>query len=134
MRHLDDLVARRYEGAASWVDRVAVFQRAVELLDPVVRGVFAEADAAFLENTGEITRRSVEDSDGSVRFRVGMTFDDIEREMLLKTLAYYNNNKRSAARALGITTKTIYNRLLRYRSQGLIDDSQLGTPEDSESE
>jgi DNA-binding NtrC family response regulator len=69
-----------------------------------------------------------------VRFRVGMTFDDIEREMLLKTLAYYNNNKRSAARALGITTKTIYNRLLRYRSQGLIDDAQLGTPDDGESE
>lgn len=66
MRHLDDLVARRYEGAVSWVDRVAVFRRAVELLDPVVRSVFAEADATFLENTGEITRDSVEDSDGSV--------------------------------------------------------------------
>jgi hypothetical protein len=66
MRHLADLVARRYEGAQSWVDRVAVFDRAVELLDPVVRGVFAEADAAFLEHTGEITRRRVEDSDGSV--------------------------------------------------------------------
>jgi hypothetical protein len=66
MRHLDDLVARRYEGAESWVDRVAVFDRAVELLDPIVRGVFAEADAAFLENTGEITRHRDEDSDGSV--------------------------------------------------------------------
>jgi DNA-binding NtrC family response regulator len=74
--------------------------------------------------------RSIDDSDGSVRFRVGMTFEDIEREMLLKTLAHYNNNKRHAARALGITTKTIYNRLLRYRSLGLIDDSQVGTPPD----
>ena len=78
--------------------------------------------------------KAPDDSDGSVRFRVGMTFDDIEREMLLKTLAHYNNNKRSAARALGITTKTIYNRLLRYRSQGLIDEALLGTPpEDGES-
>ena len=50
--------------------------------------------------------------------------------MLLKTLAHYNNNKRHAARALGITTKTIYNRLLRYRSLGLVDDSQVGTPPD----
>lgn len=66
MRHLDDLVARRYEGAASWVDRVAVFGRAIELLDPVVRGVLAEADAMFLEHTGEISRHRVEDSDGSV--------------------------------------------------------------------
>jgi hypothetical protein len=66
MRHLADLVARRYEGAVSWVDRVAVFHRAVELLDPVIWRVLAEADAAFLDNTGEITRRGVEQDDGSV--------------------------------------------------------------------
>ena len=73
---------------------------------------------------------AVEDENGVVRFRVGMTFDDIEREMLLKTLAHYKQNKRHAARALGITTKTIYNRLLRYRSLGLIDDAQVGAPEE----
>ncbi len=66
MRHLADLVARSYEGAASWPDRLAVFHRAVELLDPVVRAVFAEANTTFLENTGEITRRSTEQDDGSV--------------------------------------------------------------------
>ena len=88
-----------------------------------------------IEMDAEPVFRSAEDDNGVVRFRVGMTFDDIEREMLLKTLAHYNNNKRSAARALGITTKTIYNRLLRYRSQGLIDDAQVGTPpEESEAE
>jgi len=76
--------------------------------------------------------RAVDESDGSVRFRVGMTFEDIEREMLLKTLAYYNNNKRQAARALGITAKTIYNRLLRYRSLGLIDEALLGSPPEEE--
>jgi hypothetical protein len=66
MRHLADLVTRTYEGAESWVNRVAVFHRAVQLLDPVIRGVFEEADAAFLENTGEITRYSVEQGDGSI--------------------------------------------------------------------
>jgi hypothetical protein len=66
MRHLGDLVARRYEGAESWPDRLAVYHRAVELLDPVVRGVLAEADATFLEGTGEISRHSVEQDDGSV--------------------------------------------------------------------
>ncbi len=66
MRHLADLVARSYEGATSWADRLTVFQQAVELLDPVVRDVLAEADAIFLETTGEVTRRSVEHNDGSV--------------------------------------------------------------------
>jgi DNA-binding NtrC family response regulator len=73
--------------------------------------------------------RPVESNDGAVRFQVGMTFDDVEREMLLKTLAYHGNNKRQAARALGITAKTIYNRLLRYRELGLIDEEQVGEPE-----
>ena len=66
MRHLADLAARSYEGAESWPDRLAVYRRAVELLDPVVRGVRAEADTTLLENTGEISRHSVEQGDGSV--------------------------------------------------------------------
>ncbi len=66
MRHLADLVTHSYEGVTSWPDRLTVFHRAVQLLDPVVRDVFAEADAMFLENTGEVTRHSVEQSDGSV--------------------------------------------------------------------
>jgi hypothetical protein len=68
-RHLDDLVARRYEGAESWPDRRALFQRAAELLDPLVRRVLAETDETFLESTGEITTREVEHDDGSVEQR-----------------------------------------------------------------
>jgi DNA-binding NtrC family response regulator len=59
----------------------------------------------------------------AVKFAVGMSFEDIEREMLLKTLARCGNNKSRAARVLGITSKTIYNRLMRYRALGLIDDA-----------
>jgi DNA-binding NtrC family response regulator len=78
--------------------------------------------------------RSVSDGDGAIRFSVGMSFDDVEREMLLKTLAYYDNNKRQAARALGVTAKTIYNRMLRYRSLNLIDDKTLGAAPDDEAD
>jgi len=82
----------------------------------------------------EPSARPVAERDGSIRFAVGMTFDDVEREMLLKTLASCKNNKRQAARALGITAKTIYNRLLRYRSEGLVGDDAVGVaPDDQES-
>ena len=86
------------------------------------------SDSQVIAIADEAAPRAVTESDGSVRFAVGMSFEDIEREMLLKTLAASGNNKRRAARSLGITTKTIYNRLLRYRSQGLIDDDLLGSP------
>ncbi|TLY50646.1 MAG: hypothetical protein E6K53_09855, partial [Gammaproteobacteria bacterium] len=82
-----------------------------------------------LDPPAEQMARARLDSDGSVHFHVGMTLDDVEREMLLKTLAFHGNNKRQAARALGITAKTIYNRLLRYRQSGLIGDAEVGEPE-----
>lgn len=66
--------------------------------------------------------RAVHSAGGAVQFQVGMTFDQIEREMLLKTLAFHNNNKRETARSLGVTTKTVYNRLQRYREEGFYDD------------
>jgi DNA-binding NtrC family response regulator len=62
----------------------------------------------------------------AVVFRVGMSFDEIERDVLLKTLAHHGHNQGEAARVLGITRKTVYNRLLRYRALGLIGDEQLG--------
>ena len=83
-----------------------------------------------LEIRDEPAARSITDGDGSIRFKVGMTFDAVEREMLLNTLLHFNNNKRQAARSLGITTKTVYNRLLRYRSLGLIGDELVGAPPD----
>jgi two-component system response regulator AtoC len=64
------------------------------------------------------------DDERTVRFHVGMTFDQVECEMLLKTLAYCGYNKRQAARMLGVTAKTVYNRLERYRSLGAIPEEQ----------
>ncbi|HXE65930.1 MAG TPA: helix-turn-helix domain-containing protein, partial [Rhodanobacteraceae bacterium] len=65
-------------------------------------------------------------SDDTIHFTVGMSFDAIEREVMLKTLAHVRNNKREAARVLGVSLKTIYNKLLRYRAQGLIGEDVLG--------
>ena len=99
-----------------------------------VQRLYILASGETIESQPDQLFKAVESNDGFVRFQVGMTFDDIEREMLLKTLDYHDNNKRQAARTLGITTKTIYNRLLRYRELGLIDNSRIGAPEDDDNE
>ncbi|HEY0180468.1 MAG TPA: sigma-54 dependent transcriptional regulator [Dokdonella sp.] len=104
----------------------------VRELRHAVQRAYILASGETIEPQPEPPVRSNEESDGSIRFQVGMKFDDVEREMLLKTLAHYGNNKRRAARALGITAKTIYNRLLRYRALGLIDDAQIDAEEDDE--
>jgi DNA-binding NtrC family response regulator len=54
-------------------------------------------------------------SGGSLSFGVGTRLDTVQREMILATLAHFNGDKRRAARTLGISLKTLYNRLGRYR-------------------
>lgn len=48
------------------------------------------------------------------------TIEDMEREMILRALKESNNNQQLAAQKLGISARTIRNKLKRYREQGLI--------------
>lgn len=56
------------------------------------------------------------ESDTEIIFSVGMTLADLERQALLKTLAHYNNDKSAAARALGVSVRTIHNHLSRLEN------------------
>ena len=49
-----------------------------------------------------------------MRLRVGTTVDEAERRLILRTLAYTGNNKTRAAEILGISLKTLHNKLNRY--------------------
>ena len=48
------------------------------------------------------------------------TIDDMERVMILQALAETDNNQQLAAERLGISARTIRNKLRRYREDGLI--------------
>ena len=54
----------------------------------------------------------------------GLTLDEVEKEYLLKTLARNGNNKARTADLLGISEKTLYNKLHRY--QGLMNQLVSG--------
>jgi DNA-binding NtrC family response regulator len=62
--------------------------------------------------------RSVESADGpdAVTFRVGTSLEDAEKALILKTLAANGNNKTRAADVLGISLKTLHNKLKAYGS------------------
>ena len=49
--------------------------------------------------------------------RIGESLDEVEREFIFKTLDFTNGNKVRAAQILGISLKTLYNRLVRYRGK-----------------
>lgn len=50
----------------------------------------------------------------NLTMHVGMTLEEVERRVLLTTLAHFNYDKVRTARVLGVSTKTIYNKLARY--------------------
>ena len=49
---------------------------------------------------------------------MGTTVDEAERQLILKTLQSTHNNKTRAAEILGITTKTLQNKLKEYSNAG----------------
>ncbi|MFH1223293.1 MAG: sigma-54 dependent transcriptional regulator [Pseudomonadota bacterium] len=46
--------------------------------------------------------------------------DDVEREHILNSLQHFNGNKSKTSLALGITLKTLYNKLNKYENEGWI--------------
>ncbi len=46
--------------------------------------------------------------------QVGRSIRDIERELITRTLAHFDGDKRAAAETLGISLNTLYNRLHVY--------------------
>ena len=62
--------------------------------------------------------RVAEPADGpdAVSFRVGTSLEDAEKALILKTLAANGNNKTRAADVLGISLKTLHNKLKTYGS------------------
>jgi DNA-binding NtrC family response regulator len=53
---------------------------------------------------------------GGIRFPVGTTVDEVERELILQTLVSTSQNKTRAAELLGISLKTLHNKLKEYEA------------------
>ncbi len=51
-----------------------------------------------------------------LRFPVGTTVEAAERELILQTLEATNQNKTRAAELLGISLKTLHNKLKEYET------------------
>jgi DNA-binding NtrC family response regulator len=69
-----------------------------------------------------------------LRFPVGAKVDDVERELILQTLAATNQNKTRAAELLGISLKTLHNKLKIYATQGRLESDAPGEPDAPEPE
>lgn len=56
-------------------------------------------------------------SEDTVHFPIGTPIDEVERQMIMRTLERTENNKTRAAELLGISLKTLHNKLRSYRER-----------------
>jgi DNA-binding NtrC family response regulator len=62
-------------------------------------------------------RRLSGNTAGAFELPLGSSLDDLEREFIRRTLEFTSGNKPRAAELLGISLKTLYNRLERYQAK-----------------
>jgi DNA-binding NtrC family response regulator len=70
------------------------------------------------EALGSAGPAAANDSGGaSIRLPLGTSMAAAERQLILATLAHFNNHKERTAAVLGVSLKTLYNRLKEYASE-----------------
>ena len=99
-----------------------VIHRAFVLSDEEVQvdiGTFSalgqeREDSGAVATMGSATGTPAMSDPSALRITVGMSLDDVERALITATLQAVGGSKTEAARLLGISLKTMYNRLHAY--------------------
>jgi DNA-binding NtrC family response regulator len=87
-----------------------VLQRAFILADDLVDIDPAELNAS---------QRKAQPSSRRLQFDIGIPLAEIERQTIFATLEHFRGNKRRCAEVLGVSLKTLYNRLSEYDACGV---------------
>ncbi len=95
-----------------WPGNVRELRNVVERAVILSSGEFIEA-----KHLPPLVAASPEAAAPAVSLRPGMTVDDAERELILLTLEHTRDNKTRAAEILGISLKTLHNKLNRLRGR-----------------
>ncbi len=108
-------------------DALALFRRypwpgnVREMENLVQRLVIMDTDGAIgSDDLPDYLARPVPGADGALP--LGGTLEDVERHVILHTLARCDGNRTRAAERLNISTRTIRNKLKKYMDEGLLEE------------
>jgi DNA-binding NtrC family response regulator len=93
-----------------------------ELRNVVERAFILAKDTITTDNLPSELRDGVAVRSAGLQAPVGTPLDDVVRNHTLATLEHFGGNKKRAAKALGISLKTLYNRLQKYRENRRSDE------------
>src|SRR5437867_10283084 len=97
----------------SWPGNVRELRNTLERAVIVCEGAVIETKH-LPPGFGQMTVRQAASDPDAVRLGVGTTVGEAEKMLILKTLESTNNNKTRAAEILGISLKTLHNKLEEY--------------------
>ncbi|HEV8485983.1 MAG TPA: sigma 54-interacting transcriptional regulator [Blastocatellia bacterium] len=101
---------RRYD----WPGNVRELENAIERAVIITQGLMITVDDL---PDGVRGAESETDARKSVEVEIGATMDEVERRLILETLAYTRGDKSRTAQILGIGRKTLYRKLQQYNSE-----------------
>jgi DNA-binding NtrC family response regulator len=58
--------------------------------------------------------RNFQDDDHTMTFRVGDSIEAVEKELIARTLEHTGHNRTHTSRILGISRRSLYNKIQRY--------------------
>lgn len=99
----------------SWPGNVRELRNTLERAVIVCEGAVVETKH-LPPGFGQSTLRTSSEDPDAVHLGVGTTVEEAEKLLILKTLEATNNNKTKAADILGISLKTLHNKLKEYGS------------------
>jgi DNA-binding NtrC family response regulator len=85
-----------------------------ELRNAVIHGHLLAGSEITVEDLPDYMPQTDARPGSGFRTQVGMTLAEVERRHLLATLAHLGGEKKKTAETLGISLKTLYNRLKKY--------------------
>ncbi len=95
----------------SWPGNIRELENVLERsIGFCVRDLLTAEDVRFTTLSNAI---DAEMDDGILKNLAGMTLDDVEKKAIVETLTFVGGNKAKAARVLGISEKSIYNKMRR---------------------
>ena len=93
----------------------------VRELENIIHRAVVMSDGNEIKPQHLILNKQLSRSHGRFEIRAGVSMRETEKQLILKTLEETNNNRTRAAKLLGISIRTLRNKLREYREEdGLI--------------
>jgi DNA-binding NtrC family response regulator len=113
---VEDEVMKAFQ-AYSWPGNVRELRNTLERAVILATGRLVET-RHLPPGFGATQVKTADFDPNAIHLGVGTTVEEAEKQLILRTLASTNNNKTRAAEILGISLKTLHNKLKEYGSNG----------------